>query len=338
MTTNQGPINIAIVGLGMGYSRAKLCVQTPGVRLVAVCDLDESRGRRAAEEFSVPWIRNYADLLKRDDVDVVMIMTPSGLHGEQAVAAAQAGKHVITTKPMDVTLTACDAMIEACERAGVMLAVDFGLRYDPAFRRMARIVQAGLLGKPILIEARLKWFRGHEYYQGWHGTWRYDGGGALMNQTVHLADIVCWLGGPVRRVHGHMGVFNHAIETEDTSVGLLDFASGAYGVIVGTTTFPENRVFEFEMHGTKGAVAHGKVNGDYVKLLDPDAVEPPAPDHEPRNIFEDVVRHLREGAPLACDGREARKSTELVLAVYQSALTGQTVELPLVEFTPPGKT
>ncbi len=335
MTTTNETINVAVVGLGMGYGRARLCTQTPATRLVAVCDIDDGRGRKAAEEFSVPWITNYDELLERDEVDVVMIMTPSGIHGEQAVAAARAGKHVITTKPMEVTLEACDAMIQACEEAGVMLAVDFGLRYDPAFRRMARVVEAGLLGKLILVEARLKWFRGDEYYEGWHGTWRFDGGGALMNQTVHLVDVVCWLGGPVAEVNGRMGVFNHDIETEDTSVGLLVFRNGAYGVLVGTTTFPENRVFEFEIHGTKGGLAHGRAGGDYLKLLDASAVEPGAPQNEPKNIFEDVVGHLREGTPLACDGHEGRKSTELVLAIYQSALTGETVELPLKEFVPP---
>lgn len=328
-------VRFAIVGLGMGFSRAKTCLQTAGARLVAVCDVDEQRGRRAEQELSVPWLRDYEQLLRRDDVEVVFLLTPSGMHSQMGLAAAQAGKHVVCTKPLDVTLEACDSLIEACQRAGVSLAVDFQERYRPKTRQMRAAIDQGLLGELILLEARLKWFRGDAYYQGWHGTWKYDGGGSLMNQTVHLVDLVQWFGGPVRRVFGQMAVRNHAIETEDVAVGLVEFASGAFGSIVATTTWPENLVYELEVHGTKAATAKGRLIGEYFRARDEQVSEPPPPADAPNNIFEDMVAHLRRGQPVACDGSEGRKSVELVLAIYKSAIEARPIEMPLSHFRPP---
>ncbi len=335
MSDAERPVNFAVVGLGMGHGRARLCTETPGARLVAVCDLDEQRGKKAADEFDTEWVRDYDALLKRDDVEVVFLLTPSGMHAEMGVAAAKAGKHVASTKPIDIRLEAIDGLIAACDQAGVMCACDFDQRYVDAQRRIKRAIDAGLFGSLIMVEARLKWHRTDEYFEGWHGTWRYDGGGSLMNQSVHLIDLLQWFGGPIEEVHGRMGVYDHDIETEDAAVATLKFASGALGVIVGTTTFPENRVFEIEVHGPKGAAALGTVNEEYFKLVDESAKEPAAPEWAPQNIFEDVVGHLRRGTPLACPGPEARKSVELILAVYTSALERRAVRLPLDGFTPP---
>lgn len=328
-------VNFAVVGLGMGHGRAKLCVETPGANLAAVCDLDEERGKKAADEFGTVWVPRYEELLRRDDVDVVFILTPSGMHAEMGIAAAKAGKHVICTKPIDIRLDAIDRLIDACNDANVMCACDFAERYEPAKRRVRRAIDAGLLGALIFVEARLKWHRTDEYFEGWHGTWQLDGGGSLMNQSVHLIDLLQWFGGPVGEVHGRMGIYNHNIETEDAAVATLRFENDALGIIVGTTTFPENRVFEIEVHGPKGAAAIGSVNEDYFKLVDETSVEPPAPAWQPENIIEDIVGHLGKGTPLACTGTEARKSVELILAIYKSAIDKRTVRLPLDSFTPP---
>lgn len=335
MSGSDKPVRFAVVGLGMGTGRARLCTETPGAELAAVCDIDQERGREAAKELDTVWIRDYDELLTRDDVEAVFILTPSGMHASMGIAAAKAGKHVVSTKPIDIRLEAIDELIATCEQAGVMCACDFEERYNPAKRRVRRAIDADLFGPLILVEARLKWYRTDEYFEGWHGTWKLDGGGSLMNQSVHLIDLLQWFGGPVAEVHGRMGIFNHDIETEDAAVATLRFESGALGVVVGTTTFPENRVFEIEVHGPKGAAALGTVNGEYFKLMDASASEPPAPEFEPKNIFEDVVGHLRRSTPLACTGVEARKSVELILAIYTSAIENRTVQLPLAGFTPP---
>jgi UDP-N-acetyl-2-amino-2-deoxyglucuronate dehydrogenase len=335
MSGASEPVGFAVVGLGMGFSRAKTCLETAGAKLAAVCDIDEVRGRRAQEQLGVPWVREYEQVLRRDDVDVVFLLTPSGMHGEMGAAAAGAGKHVICTKPLDVTLEACDGLIRACEEAGVLLAVDFQERYELKTRRMRAALAAGLLGDLILVEARLKWFRGDAYYEGWHGTWKYDGGGSLMNQTVHLIDLLQWFGGPVERVFGQIAVRDHKIETEDVGTAVVRFANGAFGSIVGTTTFPANDVYEFEVHGTKAAAGKGRLIGDYWRSREEGVAEPAAVEGEPGNVFEDVVRHLRGGAAVACDGREGRKSVELILAIYKSAAEGRPVKLPLDSFAPP---
>lgn len=328
-------IRFAVVGLGMGFSRAKMCQQTEGAELVAVCEIDEARGQRAVKELQVPWLPDYDELLKRDDVDVVFLLTESGKHAQMGVKAAQAGKHLISTKPLEVTLQGCDAVISACREAGVMLAVDFQERYTAKTHRMRAALAAGLLGELILIEARLKWFRGDAYYEGWHGTWELDGGGSLMNQSVHLIDLLQWFGGPVERVFGQMAVRDHKIETEDVGTGLVRFANGAFGSIIGTTTFPANDVYELEIHGTKAAIGQGTLIGDYWRARDQNISEPAAPEGAPSNIYEDVIRHLTTDQPLLCDGVEGRKSVELVLAIYKSAIEGRPVELPLDGFAPP---
>jgi predicted dehydrogenase len=312
-----------------------MCLETEGAELVAVCEIDEKRGQRAVDELGVTWIRDYDELLQRDDVDVVFLLTESGKHAEMGIRAAQAGKHVISTKPLDVTLEACDALISACKEAGVMLAVDFQERYEPKTYRMRAALEQGLLGDLILVEARLKWFRGDPYYEGWHGTWELDGGGSLMNQSVHLIDLLQWFGGPVEQVFGQMAVRDHKIETEDIGTAVVKFANGAFGSIVGTTTFPANDIYELEVHGQKAAAGKGTLIGDYWRARDEDSAEPAMPEGVPCNVYEDVMRHLKTGEPVLCNGVEGRKSVELVLAVYKSALEDRPFTLPLDGFTPP---
>jgi UDP-N-acetyl-2-amino-2-deoxyglucuronate dehydrogenase len=329
------PVRFAIVGLGMGRVRAKDCTQTPGAELALLCDTDQERLARNTAEFQVPGTPSFDEVLKHDDVEAVMIVTPSGMHADMCIAAAKAGKHVVSTKPLDVSLPAIDKLIKACDKAGVLLAVDFQERYTDMPLRVRAGLDQRLFGDLILIEARLKWFRGDPYYEGWHGTWNMDGGGSLMNQTVHLIDQLCWFGGDVEQVVGRMKVYTHRIETEDLGLGLVDFKNGAKGVIVGTTTFPESRTYDVEIHGSKLAAAWGSVNGQYCKSL-PDGMElPPRPAEAPRNIFEDVIGALRHGRKVMVDGREGRKSVELILAVYKSALMDKPVKLPLKSFTPP---
>lgn len=331
----ERPVRFAIVGLGMGNVRAKECRQTAGAQLALLCDSDPQRLASNTAEFDVPGTTSYQEVLKRDDVDAVMILTPSGMHADMGIAAARAGKHVISTKPLDVSLEAIDKLIKTCEKAGVMLAVDFQERYTDMPQRVRTALDKGMFGDLILIEARLKWFRDDQYYQGWHGTWKMDGGGSLMNQTVHLIDQLQWFGGDIDQVLGKMKVCTHEIETEDLGLALVDFKNGAKGVIVGTTTFPESRTYDVEIHGSKFGAAWGSVNGQYCRSQPEGTDLPPRPADAPKNIFEDVVRSLREGKKVLVDGYEGRKSVELILAVYKSAVTGKPVKLPLKGFKPP---
>jgi len=317
-------VGFAVVGLGMGANRARMVVSTPGARLVAVCDVDEARLAKVVAEHGCEGTTDYHRLLGREDIEVIYVMTPSGLHAQVAIDAAQAGKHVITTKPIETTLEKADAMIAACERAGVQLLVDFGNRYRPESGKIKAALDQGLFGDLILTEARLKWFRADAYYNdswhAWHGTWELDGGGSLVNQTVHYVDLLCWYMGAPETVRGRIGVYNHDIESEDMSLAMLHYPNGAEGVIVCTTTFPEDAPASVEIHGTRGAVIYRQGGIAYWKTEGDREVEVPAC---PANAVDDMVRTLRQGEPLWCDGREGRKSLALIRSIYESALNGE---------------
>jgi len=195
-------IGFVVVGLGMGRHRARMVAKTEGARLVGVADLRAELAQRVAEELGCEWHTDFRTFLDRPNVQVVWVMTPSGVHADVAVPALEAGKHVIVTKPMEVTLERADAMIAAAERNGRLLAVDFDMRFLKGAWQIRQAIADGMFGKLILLEGRLKWFRSQEYYSqsGWRGTWRYDGGGSLANQTIHLIDQLVWLGGEVAGV------------------------------------------------------------------------------------------------------------------------------------------
>lgn len=318
-------VGFVVVGLGMGSARAKEITQIPEAKLVAVVDIDVERARKVSEELSVPYSTDFREFLDRADVDVVMVMTPSGLHAEVGVECARAGKNVLVTKPIEASLERADWLISECEKAGVVLACDFASRFVPDNRKMKYAVENGYFGKLILGEARLKWFRAQSYYEGWHGTWRYDGGGSLINQTIHWMDILLWLMGDVKSVCGKVGVMGHDIEAEDIGLALIEFQNGALGSVLGTTTFPDSLYSRVEIHGNEGGAI--TENNKLVFWKTPEEVEY---DYTgPKNAMEDIIGALREGRKPLVDGQEARKSLELVKAIYKSSFTGEQVTFPL---------
>jgi predicted dehydrogenase len=324
-------VGFAVVGLGMGRQRARMVTHTMGARLVGVADLRAELAQKVAEELGCEWHTDFKTFLDRSDVHVVWVMTPSGLHADIAIPSLEAGKHVIVTKPMEVTLERADAMIAAAERNGCLLAVDFDMRFLKGAWQIRQAIAEGLFGKLILLEGRLKWFRSQEYYSrsGWRGTWRYDGGGSLANQTIHLIDQLIWLGGEVASVEAaRIGVFAHDIETEDLGMAILRFRNGAMGTVLGTTTCPRDFYAVVEVHGDKGG-AILDINGQVRWFFRDESVTPPEVSPPFANSAENMVAALRDGASLVCDGREGRKSLELLTAIYRAAQTGQSVALPL---------
>ena len=321
---NRDVLRFGVVGLGVGRSRSNLITETEGAQLVAVADLIEERRKSAAEAFGCDTHGDALEMFNRDDIDVAMIMTPSGLHAKLGIEAAKHGKHVITTKPMDVTLENCDALIRACEENQVKLLVDFGERYNEQNHKIRAAVEMGTLGKPILCELRMKWFRADSYYEGWHGTWALDGGGSVMNQGVHYIDLMQWFMGPVDRVLGaHYGVYAHQnCETEDLTSAIIQFKSGAVGNILTTTTFPGDSVSMIQIHGEKGVIGLGPDVWDF-KGGEPEISLPPYP----KNVIQDAIQVIRDGAEPAVGGYEGKKSVALNLAIYECARTGTPVVL-----------
>ena len=335
-------VRVGIVGGGnISDTHARAARETPGVELVAFWARDPEKARRMAAGYGGTAFQDLEDMLAHRPLDMVVVGTPSGLHAEHARAAARRGLHVLVEKPLDITTERIDALIDECDRARVKLGVIFQDRTAPHLRWLKRLLGEGALGRLILVSARVQWYRPPEYYAGsrWRGTWALDGGGALMNQGIHSVDLLLWLLGDVERVYATTRTALHAIETEDTAVACLEFAGGAIGTLeVATSAFPgfPRRV---ELTGSEGTIVVERDQVVSVELRTPRA--PPAPDEGEANasatspvvsdarghrrVLEDFVSALRTGAAPLCDGRDGRRSVELVQAVYRSARTGAAV-------------
>jgi predicted dehydrogenase len=271
---------------------------------------------------------------------------------EPAVAAAQAGKHVIVEKPLEITLKRCDRIIAACERAGVQLGTIFPSRYHEVSQRLKNAIDTGRFGRLSLGDAIVKWYRSQEYYDSgaWRGTWALDGGGALINQGVHSVDLLAWLMGPVAEIQARAATLAHVrIEVEDTVVASLRFENGALGTIVATTAAFPGFLKRIEIHGSEGSAVleeEALKSWDFAKPRAEDrAIRAAMSDHattgggagDPSAIghaghakqFRDFVSAVRGGRRPAVDGHEGRRSVEIVLGVYKAAETGKVVKLPL---------
>ena len=341
-------VRFGIVGLGMGRDRANKAANTPGAKLVAVCDILEERGAKAAEELGVEWITDYEEMLKRDDIDAVGVFTPSGMHCDFVIQALQAGKHACTTKPMDIAVAKCDTAIQEAEARGLVLAVDFESRYGPNNHRIKSAVQGGALGKIILGDLRMKWFRSQAYYAtgsppGWRSRLETERG-SMANQGVHYVDLLQWWLGPIDGIIGTYGTYAHDIESEDTAACIIQFASGATGCVVTTTTAFPNQGTRLEIGGDRGTVAwqdqdlilFQAVQGDAGSAGEwdkPEAVDLnledfDAPEDLPAHIIADMVAAITEGKPVQCDGHEGRKSVSIFQATYESCDKGGPVPMP----------
>jgi UDP-N-acetyl-2-amino-2-deoxyglucuronate dehydrogenase len=314
-----------------------------GAKLTAVCDVVPDRARALAETYNVPFVTDIAELLARDDVDVVSVLTPSGLHHDHAIAAAAAGKHVVVEKPMALRLDHADAMIAACEEAEVRLFVVKQCRFHVAVAKTREAFVAGRLGKPVLASVRVWWRRDQSYYDqdGWRGTWALDGG-VLMNQAIHHIDLLQWFMGPATAVccAGRTRLLD--IEAEDTVVGTIEFESGALGIIEATTaTRPKGVEGSFSILGEGGTVVIGGMAADRIDrwaFADPVPADETAaeryvnpadyPGYGHKAYYDHVVRCIEQGSADAVDGREGRKSLELAAALYESIETGGTVRIP----------
>tara|TARA_Y100000588_G_C14242766_1_gene920102 strand:+ start:1497 stop:2480 length:984 start_codon:yes stop_codon:yes gene_type:complete len=323
-------VGFAVVGLGMGRNRARQVQETEGAELKILVDLNAELAEEVAAEMGCDWTTQLEEALGRADVDVVIIMTPSGLHAKLGVEAAKAGKHVITTKPMDVTTAACDLLIAATDDAGVKLGIDYQSRYVDNNYRIAEALKQGWLGKPILGEIRFKWFRAQEYFDhgnGWRGTWAMDGGGSLANQGSHLIDLLLWFMGDPMRVYGETDIANHDIETEDLGLAIVNFGSGAKGTVVGTTTFPTSVYFSAEVHGTEGGILLDEALSGSMRVFGESLEEKLNSIENPlQNVVEDIVQALENDGQMRVHGREGRRTVALLENIYRSAREGQPVD------------
>jgi predicted dehydrogenase len=314
--------------------------------IVAVVDPREDAGRALADRHGARWYASYLEMLADPLVDVVILGTPSGLHPEQTVLAAQAGKHVITEKPMSITSDGATRMIEACDRAGVKLAVIFQNRLSRDVYRVRRAIERGLIGKPIVGSASVYWHRTQEYYDangGWRGTWALDGGGALINQSIHTIDLLQWLMGGVASVQGQIATLGHRIETEDAAAASLRFRSGAVGTILVTTCADRDYPARVEVIGTQGRATlennqvtlwegTAPLGDDLLEEVDRGYVEGWEPGEKfgagHQRQLRLVFSALADGTEPPVPGREARKAVDVILGIYESAQSGMRTSIP----------
>jgi len=344
-TRAHGEFSVALVGCGrISKNHFDALRKVEGLHLSAVSDAVEERARAAGEEQGVPWFTNYAEMLASAKADVIAICTPSGMHSAQGIAAARAGKHVVTEKPMSISLDQADALVDACDTAGVRLFVVKQNRLNPSIQLLKRAVDKGRFGRIYLANTTVRWNRPQEYYDSapWRGTWEFDGG-AFMNQASHYVDLIQWLVGPVESVIAKTATQARKIEAEDSGVAVLKFRNGALGVIeVNVLTHPRNWEGSVTIVGEKGTAKIGgtavnKVEhwafaeyDDDDKLIEAASTSPPSVygfGHE--GYYRNVLSVLRGQAQPETDGRAGRKSLELILGIYESAKTGRDVPLPL---------
>jgi len=357
--TTSNPIRhgFGIAGCGMiAEFHTRAIQEIPGAGVVAAWsrsrDNAEKIARLAGGQCAI-----YSELepmLADPRVEIVCVCTPSGAHLEPAVAAARAGKHVVVEKPLEITLPRCDAIIEACDAAGVRLCTIFPSRFTPANLLLKEAIDTGRFGRLTLGDTAVKWWRTQEYYDsgGWRGTWSLDGGGALMNQAIHNVDLLTWLMGEVESIAALTATLAHArIEVEDTAVAAVRFRNGALGVIEAATSAYPGLLKRTEIHGDRGSV---RVEQDDITLWEFQEKVPS--DHQilatmagrtgfkagasdPRGIshlghrdqLADFVEAIEQNRTPVVDGREGRKSVEIIRAIYRSAQTGKVIGLPFVD-------
>jgi len=322
-------LKLGIVGLGMGMHRARELENDPDAVMVAACDLDEEKLRQVGEKYGVKTTTDYDHLLADPEVEAVYIATPSGMHADMAIAAARAGKHLLVEKPLDADLAAAERLVKEARRAGVKLAVSFQNRFAPDIMKVKHWVDAGRFGKLLFGEIRMTWYRTQEYYDagGWRGTWKLDGGGALMNQCVHYIDLAMHTFGRPRKVTGFAGTLAHTIETEDTAAFAVAFDNGALLSVMATTcAYKEGDKTQLLIGGERGHLLIA--SNEIAESSFPDEQEGQY-DYEPprRSIFWDIAHAVREDVDPEISGEEALASIRCIKAVYRSSDEGKTVLL-----------
>jgi len=343
-----------IIGCGVIFGAHAAAINAlEDAELVAVADIVEEKARYAAANRSFganPDVyTDYRKMLERDDIDIVSVCTPSGMHADMACDCMEAGKHVIVEKPMDVTLKACDKFIETWKRTRKYATVISQHRFSEDVQALKRAIDEGWFGKIALIDSYTKWYRSHEYYKSgdWRATWELDGGGALMNQSVHYVDLMQWMGGEVDYLFGICSNAWHDIVVEDTACATIRFKSGAVGSLEGTTAANPGLSQELHVMGEFGTVS---IVGSRIKVWkfvnrsenerpvlsggggdtsggasDPAAIRM---DLHTRQ-YRDFLDAINNGTSPLITPIEARKPVEIILAVYESGRTGKPVKLPL---------
>ena len=338
-------IVFGMVGCGtISKWHAEAVASNKEARLVGVTDRNQKSAERLAERYPCRVFSSYEEMLDCDEIDTVCLCVPSGLHAPLAVQAARAKKHIVVEKPMAITKQQLKDMIVACEENHVKVCVISQLRFTPSMQTVKKAIEDGVLGKIILADVYMKYYRSPEYYASgsWRGTWELDGGGALMNQGIHGIDVLQYLAGPVKSVFGITKTLARDIEVEDTANVLVEYENGAIGTIQGTTSVNPGYPRVIEISGTNGTVV---LKEDVIIRWDVEGSDFPVEKaigmgeqksfHDPAGFtteyhrlqIADMVRAIKENRSPLIDMYEGRRPVDIVLAAYESSRTGKRVEL-----------
>lgn len=342
-------IGYGVIGLGIGMAHADAAYASENAELVAVCDINEKRLARAEQKYpGVTVYTDMEDLLLDPRVEVISVCLPSAMHADFAVRAMEAGKHVLVEKPLDITPERAQLIEDARIRTGMTCGVVHQNRFNVNMYPIREAMKSGRLGKLILGTFAVKWYREQSYYDnGWHGTWNMDGGGSLMNQSVHTVDLMQWLMGDIESVSSHMGVYDHDIETEDTTASVIKFKNGAMATFVSTTCAYPGLSTDICLYGTGGSI---EADADCLKAWkmkdteDEDAeeeamlsrfgggnlaamAEDPTRRFGHDHVVDDMIAAVVEGRDPEVMPAEALKAVKIVCAIYEAARTGETVRL-----------
>jgi UDP-N-acetyl-2-amino-2-deoxyglucuronate dehydrogenase len=353
-------LRFGILGCGViGPHHARSIAGLDEAELVAVADRVPERARKLADEYGCAWHTGLSGLLSSEDLDAVCICTPSGMHAEQAVAALEAGKDVVIEKPVDIALKAVDRLLAVQRATGRKATVISQHRFDPATQVVKEAVSSDRFGRLTSGSAEVRWWRSQSYYDsgGWRGTWALDGGGVLINQSIHSIDLLQWLMGPVVEITAYTGQLAHErIEVEDTAVAIVRFANGAMGTIVATTAAYPGLTARVVVHGDRGSAiidgddlsyfhaaedgqegaAYGGGENRAEKVMrrygatgsgSGAGADPSNLSMAHRDQFQDFVAAVLEGREPLVTVEEGRKSLAMILGIYESARTGRPVRI-----------
>jgi UDP-N-acetyl-2-amino-2-deoxyglucuronate dehydrogenase len=339
-------LRFALVGCGriaVRHSELLGYKQVNGAILVSVCDIAPEKSKRIGEKFNVPYYTSMDNMMSKEKIDVVVVLTPSGLHAQHVVNLAKYGKDIMVEKPMALTIEDVDAMIESCYENNCQLFVIKQNRFNVPVVKLREAYEQGRFGNLVLGTVRVRWARHQSYYDqdAWRGTWAMDGG-VLTNQASHHVDMLEWIMGDVESVFARTTTALSDIEAEDTAVVTLKFKNGALGIIEATTaTRPKDLEGSISVLGEKGSVVIGgfavnqmqswnfeeERDGDDMVLEDFSVNPPNVYGFGHQAYYEHVVDCISNNGKNLVDGLQGRKSIELISAIYESVETGREVFL-----------
>lgn len=346
----ENKVKFGIIGTGaIATMHAKALEASTNAKLVAVFDKVTERAVEFAKKYNVRAVDDFDAFLADAEVEAVTVATPTGIHGLVALPAAKAGKHILCEKPLDVTLEKTDAIIDTCENSNVILGAVFQSRFASAVQEIKKAVDSGRFGKMVLASTQIHWFRSQEYYDSatWRGTWELDGGGALMNQSIHNIDLLLYLNGDPAEVFAYTDTLTHTgIEVEDNAVAVVKFKNGSLGTIEASTSCAPGFPRRLELCGSKGSVmleddciknwkfVEETVEDDIVRKKYADgenmkggAGDPMAIDCEGhKRQIQDLAEAILSGKEAKLSGREGRRAVQLICGIYESVKTGMPVK------------